>query len=317
MSWSLRPLDLHRDADAVAKIYSWHDDFHWSPQDFVANVQRFPAEKPMLRVVAERGGEVVAYGRTCLIAPNPRGSFASEAMVEPGAQRLGIGHAIFAELERYAKEQGASCTSLVVFDRFAESKAALGRLGYTERTYYYQSSLDPRRFDVRAHSGVIAKVCDMGFEIRSLSEFPATEETDLAYHAVVHETELDVPFLDYFGVLGFDDYRKMMMGAQWFDRAGVFVALKVGRIGGVTMVNRGSVDFNGEMFVSHTGVLREHRGKGIATALKARALEWAKSVGGTKVRTENNSDNPAMRAVNDRLGFQVQGGQWLMVKDLT
>ncbi|HXH61606.1 MAG TPA: GNAT family N-acetyltransferase, partial [Fimbriimonadaceae bacterium] len=272
--------------------------------------------KPMFRVIAEQDDVVVGYGRTCLIAPNARRSFASEVIVHPKAQRQGIGRAVFKEIERYARENGAQCTTLVVFDRIADTKPAIERLGYEEKTFYFQSSLDPRTFDVTEHNGVIARVCESGIQIRALSEFPATEQTDRAFHAVVHETELDVPFLDYFGVLGFDDYRKMMMGAQWFDRSGAFVAMHGEKIVGVTLVNPGSVDFNGEMFVSHTGVVDGYRGKGIATALKARALEWAKAFGGTKVRTENNTANPAMRAVNQRLGFADTGGQWLMVKEL-
>jgi hypothetical protein len=34
------------------------------------------------------------------------------------------------------------------------------------------------------------------------------------------------------------------------------------------------------------------------------------------LRTENNIDNPAMRAVNKKLGFKEAPGMWMVVKDL-
>jgi hypothetical protein len=34
------------------------------------------------------------------------------------------------------------------------------------------------------------------------------------------------------------------------------------------------------------------------------------------LRTENNIDNPAMRAVNKKLGFVEKPGMWMVVKEL-
>jgi len=55
-----------------------------------------------------------------------------------------------------------------------------------------------------------------------------------------------------------------------------------------------------------TGVHRDHRGRGLATALKVRSLEVAKALGATTIGTGGGGANLAMRRVNERLGFVVE-----------
>jgi GNAT superfamily N-acetyltransferase len=297
-------------------MFTWSDAFTWNEQDVVNNVARFPEDRPMLRLVVEDAGEVVAYGRVCEVAPNPRGAFQGEAIVFPEHHRRGIGREIVARLEAYAREKGARCLLFLVPERHSGSIAAAERCGYSRRTHYYQSVIDPQSFDAGRFVGATERARESGFVLTSLAELPQGDELDRAYYDAVHASDLDTPFMDYFGWPDFDDYKRMAMNVQWFDRAGVFVALKDGVIVGVSTVNKGSGEFNGEMFVEYTGVLREHRGKGLATALKVLAVGHAKSIGGTMLRTENNDANPAMRAVNTRLGFVESPGMWMVVKEL-
>lgn len=52
-----------------------------------------------------------------------------------------------------------------------------------------------------------------------------------------------------------------------------------------------------------TGVLREHRGRGIATLMKRRSLALAAEMGITRILTENDEANAAMLAINRKLGY--------------
>lgn len=58
-----------------------------------------------------------------------------------------------------------------------------------------------------------------------------------------------------------------------------------------------------------TGVIRSHRRKGIATALKVKAITFAKQQGGKVIYTGNEENNP-MFVLNQRLGFKP-GPAWL------
>jgi GNAT superfamily N-acetyltransferase len=56
-------------------------------------------------------------------------------------------------------------------------------------------------------------------------------------------------------------------------------------------------------FIEMTGVLRPYRGRGLATAMKLRALQ-ARSWGCSEVRTFHNPKNLAIIAANRSLGFR-------------
>jgi GNAT superfamily N-acetyltransferase len=53
-----------------------------------------------------------------------------------------------------------------------------------------------------------------------------------------------------------------------------------------------------------TGVARDWRGRGVATALKLEQIARARAYGLMALRTENVSHNAAMIAINDRLGYE-------------
>lgn len=52
-----------------------------------------------------------------------------------------------------------------------------------------------------------------------------------------------------------------------------------------------------------TGVVRKYRRRGIATALKLTAFEYARRIGATAIRTDNAADNVGMLEINRRMGF--------------
>lgn len=54
----------------------------------------------------------------------------------------------------------------------------------------------------------------------------------------------------------------------------------------------------------YTGVLREHRGKGLARALKLETLFQAIGLGVTSVQTDNDSENAPILHINEELGYR-------------
>jgi GNAT superfamily N-acetyltransferase len=53
-----------------------------------------------------------------------------------------------------------------------------------------------------------------------------------------------------------------------------------------------------------TGVLPSHRGRGIATALKLRAIAHARGLGVRAIHTRQHAGNAPMLHLNARLGFR-------------
>ena len=80
---------------------------------------------------------------------------------------------------------------------------------------------------------------------------------------------------------------------------------------GSTALNRKDGDILG---TGLTGVLRSHRRRGIAMALKLYAIGYARSVNAREIHTGNAAISLAMLAINEALGFAKQPVWILMVK---
>jgi len=65
-----------------------------------------------------------------------------------------------------------------------------------------------------------------------------------------------------------------------------------------------------------TGVIREYRGRGIATSLKLKVIDFGKKNGYGTIKTWNDSGNASMLAINNKLGFKRKVGWILMEKIL-
>jgi hypothetical protein len=64
-----------------------------------------------------------------------------------------------------------------------------------------------------------------------------------------------------------------------------------------------------------TGVLRSHRRRGIATALKVCAMSFARDYGAIEVDTDNEENNPMLQ-LNYQLGFRSLPAELTLHKTL-
>ena len=66
----------------------------------------------------------------------------------------------------------------------------------------------------------------------------------------------------------------------------------------------------------YTGVLREHRGKGAARALKLATLAQAVELGAESVETDNDAENAPILHLNEELGYREVAGMLQLYKRL-
>ena len=66
--------------------------------------------------------------------------------------------------------------------------------------------------------------------------------------------------------------------------------------------------------ISKLPVEESHRGRGIAQALKVRGIMWAKIQSMPIIRTDNDSLNAPMLAVNRKLGYRPEVGFYKLVQ---
>jgi GNAT superfamily N-acetyltransferase len=119
-------------------------------------------------------------------------------------------------------------------------------------------------------------------------------------HAVARQAEADVPAAYPADVRSFEHWRRRSLGPLSIRELS-FVALEGEEVVGYAVMGRAGT---GDVTHWMTGVRRDRRGRGIATALKRAQIAGARAAGIPLLRTQNDLGNAAMRRVNEKLGYR-------------
>ncbi|MBC8142711.1 MAG: GNAT family N-acetyltransferase [Armatimonadetes bacterium] len=297
-----------RDYHAIAHVFSevWHE-FPETADELRHGDETRSETVRHNRFLAEVDGKTVAVGEygQHLGAYDPR-KFDLHVAVLPEYQKRGIGKAMYehllAALVPFAPH---TFTAYTLSDRERAVRFLADRgfdLVQTEQT----SKLDPQTFAPAPYAPDIAKVEAQGIVIRPYAAWRDTI-SDLSerlheLHWIIGndvphtEERTRVPLTEF--VKRFDDPRFLQDGAFYaFDTTtNEFVGMSL-------LWGSGA---NSDLHTGTTGVLRSHRKRGIATALKVHALTFAKERGSEGIWTSNEVGNTGMLGINARFGFEKQ-----------
>jgi RimJ/RimL family protein N-acetyltransferase/N-acetylglutamate synthase-like GNAT family acetyltransferase len=288
------------DAEAIAQLLQEADDARAISADGIRHAQRTrPARARFLQLLAEADGQVVALGRAGLDTWTSReGAGWAFVTVAAANRRRGIGDELGRRLVDHLREIGA--TKATSFFRWSEEGERWANArGWSRLQTGPLIAVDPR--------GVPKPSVPAGYRC-----VPMSQVTPEAVYAVVREAALDEPSPTPHDDIRLDDFLQ-----EWdepdsdgesstavLDDDGVVVAFSFLNVAG----ERAQHGF--------TGTLREHRGRGLATAAKRRALRTAAERGVTRVTTSNAEENAAIRAINRGLGFEPIGEHVIFGRDL-
>ncbi len=270
----------------------------------------YPQGNPRLRFVVEAtGGAVVGQG-WCMFPfwMKDAGAYSIYAAVDPEWRGRGVGRALFARLEPYAWQQGARRLWTDCREDHADAIRFLTAAGYRSYGIRFEQALDLTTFDPEPHNNVFARVAAEGY---TLTTYAAERETrpdaERALYELFRTSLLDVPLPgDAVMEEPFELWRKDLESPT-SDPAFIFLAKRGDELAGMT---EASLPREGPASTRITGVLREHRGKGIALALKVMSLKALQARGYAETRTQNDTLNPTILHLNEKLGYRRLPG-WL------
>ncbi|MBN1963446.1 MAG: GNAT family N-acetyltransferase [Anaerolineae bacterium] len=183
--------------------------------------------------------------------------------------------------------------------RFAEQR------GFVEWYRSAESFLFLDQFDPAPFAGLEDKLRAEGITLSTLRELQASDPDCLCkLHALEGVLVLDVPGGDDRTFPDFETWLRLSVQNEVCLPDAWIVAMRGDEH--VGMHNMWSDRASDMLYNGLTAVRREYRGRGIATAMKVRAIRWGQANGNSLIKTANAVDNAPMLAVNRRLGFVKQ-----------
>ena len=292
------------DIEAVVKIaLAIRPDAFESAADYIDrhDAQR-SAGRVCVRWLALVGGRVVGSAYVGQSSSFPTEFISVYTAVHPDYQSRGYGRGLLERAEVTASERGGETAYSWSDETQPRSLRVLERAGYREVERGWKSVLDLSQCDTESLRREVDRVGASGIRITSAKTLGLErDDWKQELHSLFADVETDVPSPFPIQRMPFEDFEVQSLGRR-FVSDGFFVALDGERLVGLTEPQR--VDGDPRVIAqSLTGVRADYRGRGIATALKARGAIWAVESGYSWIRTHNSQSNGRMLAINDRLGF--------------
>jgi mycothiol synthase len=258
--------------------------------------------------IAEWDGELVGFSRFARNAGSyhPQ-KFGLDLCVHPDFQSRGIGKALYlVTLEKVQKFDAISLRTQIRESDVRGIRFAQDR-GFLETKRDFESTLELASFDF----GKFDRPLPEGIELKNFRDLDSLEFRR-HFHEVFSVVRLDVPRAEPPTPLTFKFFEENVLDdPELIPEAFVFAMRDtqiLGFTGGYSGAQPGWVD------QWLTAVIREARGQGLATAIKVRALRAVLELGFKTVRTDNDTQNAPMLAVNNKLGYQRQPAVLSMLK---
>jgi GNAT superfamily N-acetyltransferase len=232
--------------------------------------------------------------------------------VDPTYRHQGIGSQLYDDLYAFARQQNAVRIESGLPEHLTESKAFAEKRGFVVNRHIFDSILDLDTFDETPYSGVVDAVKQSGIRMFTYADLGDTEENRRKFYKFSVQLFNDVPGMD-FPDPPYEQWLKQGIEGSLFAADSHFFAADGDRWVGWA----GLMYFkDGHLLVNWmTGIDRAYRGRKIALALKLLTIDYAKQKGVPRMRTNNDSLNAPMLAINRKLGYKPVPGWYRMNKE--
>jgi GNAT superfamily N-acetyltransferase len=319
--YQVRPLSLPTDYPRLAEIFSCDRPEPVTVVDLQEEDSKIPAPPSTVHcddqgrlishcrdrfAAVDDTGRVVGYADVWRAPWFPPGEMICHAVVDPAHRGHGLGRTLLDLVEAQAREKGAAHIKGWLKDGNPVALACVTKRGYTIDRHLFQSTLDPAAFGPTPYAIDIE-----GIRFFTLADEPG-EATERKLYELQRLTWRDIPGADA-ELMPYSQWRLWMLEtARALPELFLFAA-DGDRMVGTTFMH--TVE-GGGLHTIYTGVDPAYRGRSIAQALKARAVAAAQRHGAPYMRTDNDSQNGPMLAVNRRLGYKPLPGDYVVIKRL-
>ena len=313
----LRPATPENDFAEIALLISSQED---EPTTEYALREDYDANKAsLIRMLTAEDGQAQLLGFTWAyrnkVEPE-RVSF--YLVVKPEHRCQGAGRLLYEEMLQAAVAAQAGKIRTSVLDSCPEGRSFVERRGFSEIRHQIGMELDLQSFDDRPYDLILARLNGEGFHFTTMAELGDTQEAQRKLYALNDAASASTPGQGgEHAWASFEDFQKSVCQSGWYRPAGQFVAIdtNTGAWAGMSAITRRpGQDYAYNLF---TGVDHPYRGHKLGQAVKLLALRYARSTLQVKsVRTHHNTRNLPMIAIDQKFGYRLISGAYLMEKNL-
>lgn len=313
----LRPVEPERDFGQLAALFTTEQD---EPTTETGLRDDHAAHKDRIfRLMAAENecGELLGFNWATISRFE-----ASQAniyiIVKPEQRQRGVGSRLYDDVEQAAPQAGVQTLRAEVRDTCPDFQAFAEKRGFNERSHSWGMSLDLKGFDDQPYEPLIEKLKSEGFQFTSMEALGNTETAQRKLYALNEMTNRETLGSDGSPAWqSFEDFREKVCGSDWYQPAGQMVVIDTasGEWAAMSAITR----FNGADYAYNlfTGVDQRYRGRKLAQVVKILALRYARDVLKVDtVRTNHNSKNAPMIAIDRKFGYVQSPGLFSMEKTL-
>jgi len=315
MTVSLRPVNPDIDFPRMAAIMS-----SINPEPTTAEELREWQEQEAPGTIRQRTAAIDERGYFVGYSDGQRdpwmkqGRFWLTVRVDPAFRGRGTGKLLYTNVLQFVLEQGATELEGQVRDDLPEGLRFAERRGFHVDRHIFESTLDLLTFDETRFAGTIEAVEATGIRFTTLADLGNTVEAQRRLYEVNRRATIDIPGRDeHFAP--FEEFSKFVFGASWYRADGQIVAIDGDEWVGMAAI--GYFDKTNSAYNMVTGVDKPYRNRKLGLALKLLALRCARKYGATYIRTNNDSENAPILAINQKLGYRPLPGEYLLLNELS
>lgn len=263
-------------------------------------------------VAVDDNGRIVGYGLVQHQQWDKNGLFLVWVTVDSACCNRGIGTMLYEDGVKTARQHGATQLKSEVRENCAEGRRFAEKRGFQSRRHIFESTIDLSTFDESPFAGVIESLQASGIRFFTLAD-DDNEITRRQLYDINRQVVLDIPGFDN-DFPDYETFNNVILKGSWFRPEGQIMAADGDKVIGLGAV--GYLAASNSMYNLITGVHPDYRGRKIALALKLLTIRCAKQAGAAYIRTNNDSENAPMLAVNRKLGYVPEPGMYFLIRTL-
>lgn len=313
----LRPVDLERDFGQLAALFTTEQDEPTTEQGLRDDYAAHQARIFRLMASENEHGELLGFNWATISRFEASQAY-FYVIVKPEQRQHGVGRRLYDDIEQAARQAQLRTLQVDVRDTCPEFRSFAEKCGFSERSHSWGMSLDLNTFDDRPYEATIEMLKGEGFQFTSMEALGNTEANQRKLYALNDTASRQTLGSDGSPAwLSFEDFQEKVCGSDWYKPGGQMVVIDTanGEWAAMSAITRFSgADYAYNLF---TGVDQRYRGRKLAQAIKVLALRYARSVLKVDtVRTNHNSKNAPMIAIDRKFGYVQSPGMFSMEKML-